>query len=342
MNVKDDVSTNWKLFRQAWEYYVTATELNKKSKELQAGALCSVMGLECVKVMNSLTALAPVDKSDPEKILTALGNHFMPQKHLLFERVEFGFANQTEHETIDQYVVRLRQLSESCEFAGLCESLIRDRLVIGTRDSSTRDRLLRERPVPGLTRCIEALRASELSRKHKEQLKDAVSDPQNTVHAADKQGPGNKKQSRRNRGHESKQSKQEKTNARQCKFCGTNITLTIELNVQRLVRLALNVANKDTLLLSVRKRIEFQVGQPTRYITQVEHQDMQKVVSQHVSQYLTLMSLSLSLNVLELLVVSWANPLSWYLSHFTPSTALSTELNLTRGQHVVLCRIPTS
>ena len=61
VNVKDDVSINWKLFRQAWEYYVTATELNKKSKEVQAGALCSVMGLECVKVMNSLTALAPED-----------------------------------------------------------------------------------------------------------------------------------------------------------------------------------------------------------------------------------------------------------------------------------------
>ena len=107
MNVKDDVSTDWKLLRQAWEYYVTTTELNKKSKEVQAGALCSVMGL-CVKVMNSLTTLSVEDKRDPGKILTALGNHFMPQKHLLFERVKFGFANQIEHETIDQYVVRLR------------------------------------------------------------------------------------------------------------------------------------------------------------------------------------------------------------------------------------------
>ena len=84
MNVKDDVPTNWKMFRQAWEYWVTATELKRKSKDVQAGALCSVMGLECVKVMNSLTTLAPEDKSDPEKILTVLGNHFMPQKHLLF------------------------------------------------------------------------------------------------------------------------------------------------------------------------------------------------------------------------------------------------------------------
>jgi len=48
MIVKDDVSTNWKLFRQSWQYYVTATELNKKSKEVQAGALCSVMGMDCV------------------------------------------------------------------------------------------------------------------------------------------------------------------------------------------------------------------------------------------------------------------------------------------------------
>ena len=79
MNVRDVVSNNWKLFRQSWQYYVTATELNKTSREAQAGAPCSVMGLECVKVMNSLITLTVEDKSDPEKILTALGNHFMPQ-----------------------------------------------------------------------------------------------------------------------------------------------------------------------------------------------------------------------------------------------------------------------
>ena len=158
MNVKDDVSNNWKLFQQAWQYYVTATELSKKSKEVQAGALCSVMWMDRVKVMNSPTTLTVEDKKDSEKILSALGDHFMPQKHLLFERVKFGFANQAEHETIDQYVVRFRQLAESCEFEGLCESLIRDSLVIGTRDSSTRDRLLRERRVPSLTRCTESQR----------------------------------------------------------------------------------------------------------------------------------------------------------------------------------------
>ena len=53
--------------------------------------------------------------------------------------------------------------------AGLKNSLIRDRLVIGTTDASTRDRLLRERPVPDLARCAES-RASELSRAHKREM----------------------------------------------------------------------------------------------------------------------------------------------------------------------------
>lgn len=61
-----------------------------------------------------------------------------------------------------------------------------------------------------------------MSRTHQEQLKDAVSDSQNTIHAAEKQSPRNRKQGRRNCGHESKQSQHEKTSAKQCKFCGTN------------------------------------------------------------------------------------------------------------------------
>ena len=56
----------------------------------------------------------------------------MPKKHLLFERVKFSFASQSENESIDLYILRLGQLAELCEFDNLCESLIRDRLVIGT------------------------------------------------------------------------------------------------------------------------------------------------------------------------------------------------------------------
>ena len=163
-----------------------AKQGNYIPKVVQAGTLCSVMGMDFVKVMNSLTTHTASDNKEPEKILSALSDHLMPKNvTLLFEKVKFGFANQSENESIDQYVERLRQLAELSEFYNLCDSLIRDRLVIGTEDSSTLDLLLRERPVPGLARCIKALQASKLSRIHKEQLQKTVDSPI-TVHTAEK------------------------------------------------------------------------------------------------------------------------------------------------------------
>ena len=51
------MTTNLKMFKEAWCYFLTVTELNKKPKERQAGALCRVMGINCVKVMNSRNTL---------------------------------------------------------------------------------------------------------------------------------------------------------------------------------------------------------------------------------------------------------------------------------------------
>ena len=75
-------------------------------------------------------------------------------------------------ETIDEYAVRLRQIAESCEFGTLKDSLIRDRIVIGTTDEGGRERLLRERPVPNLEKAIESLRTFEISRTHKQVISD--------------------------------------------------------------------------------------------------------------------------------------------------------------------------
>lgn len=173
-----DVAQNWMEFREAWGYYATATGLEAKEKNddgspnaqglrQSAATLCAVMGRETLKVMGSLPAMTAEAKQDPGRILAELSDHYIPQRNVLFERYKFNTAEQQPNESCDVFIVRLRQLSGSCEFGGLCDSLIRDRLVIGTRDSSSRDRLLRERPVPDLQRCSEALRASELSLAHK-------------------------------------------------------------------------------------------------------------------------------------------------------------------------------
>lgn len=181
MSLKGDVVENWREFENAWQYYIIATNLRAKLKkgdgsddpegmEIVAATLCTIMGPECKKVMNSLPTLSDDDKKKPARIIEELQKHFIPQRNVLYERFMFNSASQKSSESIDEYVLRLRQLSESCEFGDLKDSLIRDRIVIGTSDEGGRERLLRERPVPDLDKVIQSLRAAEISRTHKQAI----------------------------------------------------------------------------------------------------------------------------------------------------------------------------
>ena len=186
MSFKGDIVENWKEFETAWADYLVATELDKKLKTADnqpdpagqtvvAATLCSVIGADCKKVLNNLPDLTAADRRNPDRIIEVLRNYFLPQRNVLYERFMFNSTNQKAGEAIDQFVLRLRQLAEPCEFGDLKNSLIRDRIVIGTSDESGRERLLRERPVPDLNTCIEKLRAAEVSRSHREVMAGTAS-----------------------------------------------------------------------------------------------------------------------------------------------------------------------
>ncbi|XP_070535144.1 uncharacterized protein [Ptychodera flava] len=94
---------------------------------------------------------------------------------------------------------------------------------MGTHDSATRDRLLRERPVPNLQRCIEALRANELSKVHKEQLR-STAEVQDTVHVARKQNTHGKANIKGTRPKHARYTdgNTPKSSCNQCRYCGTS------------------------------------------------------------------------------------------------------------------------
>ena len=180
--------------------------------ELVAATLCTVMGADCKKIMNSLPTLSADDKKNPKRIIQELRTHFVPQRNVLYERFMFNSTTQKQNESIDEFVVRLRQSAESCEFENLKDSLIRDRVVIGTTDEAGRERLLRERPVPDLNRVIESLRAAEVSRSHKL----AMSGKPETA-AVDYADKRKKSRHQGHRNHKNKQISQEQTPQRQPK-----------------------------------------------------------------------------------------------------------------------------
>ncbi|XP_048582128.1 uncharacterized protein K02A2.6-like [Nematostella vectensis] len=159
------------------------------------------MGSDLKNIMNSLPGLSTEDKKDPDKIIQELRKHFILQRNVRYERFVFDSVAQKTGETVDEFIVRLRQQAEPCEFGALKDSLIRDRIVIGTSDESGRERLLRERPVPDLARVVVSLRAAEISRSNK-QVISGKPEPEHIHHNRGRnnrakkrgapRGPGNK------------------------------------------------------------------------------------------------------------------------------------------------------
>ena len=83
INCNGDVSTNWKIFREAYEDYLIATGLDKKDKAIQVATLKSLMGTECKKILKRLQ-LSADEMKGPELILGKLEAHVVSgKKHTL-------------------------------------------------------------------------------------------------------------------------------------------------------------------------------------------------------------------------------------------------------------------
>ena len=87
---------------------------------------------------------------------------------------------QQVDESIDSFLSRLRAQAAKCKFVytvgevikDVSDELIRDRIVVGVQDETTRSRLLRE-PKLTLTSAVEMIRAVEVADEYVQRIKDS-------------------------------------------------------------------------------------------------------------------------------------------------------------------------
>ena len=80
----------------------------------------------------------------------------------IYETFLFNKRNQEEGETRDAYVSSLRKLAKTCSFKANEERMLRDRIDLGVRDDTVRQKPLEDRELT-LASCIEVCRAHESS-----------------------------------------------------------------------------------------------------------------------------------------------------------------------------------
>ena len=127
---------------------------------------------------------------------------------------------QREEEQIDSFVTDLRLKSKTCEFGNLKDSLIRDRVVVGIRDSRLKEKLLRD---PGLTleRAVDVCKANEAAQAQMKVLTGSIPEDSSAVHTVKKgrSKKGKSKNADKDR-QEKPKAQQDGQNAFLCKRCG--------------------------------------------------------------------------------------------------------------------------
>lgn len=171
MSFQGNLTENWKKWKQKFDNFLLATEKDGKEDKYKIAILLNLIGDEGVNIFNTFKFEDDEKKESYKDIILEFEKYCEPHKNIVFERFKFFSCNQVEGQSIDSYVTSLKLLASSCEFENQTESLIRDRIVLGLRDSLLQERLLRE-PDVSLKKAIDFVRANETSQKQIKLIKE--------------------------------------------------------------------------------------------------------------------------------------------------------------------------
>ena len=104
------------------------------------------------------------DKAKYKVVVEKFKAHFVKKRNIIFERAKFNQRRQEENEPVDDFVTSLYHLSEHCRYGELRDELIRDKIVVGLRDSTLSVKLQLD-PNLTLEAAITAARQREQVRK---------------------------------------------------------------------------------------------------------------------------------------------------------------------------------
>ncbi|XP_033731751.1 uncharacterized protein K02A2.6-like [Pecten maximus] len=180
LDLKGNICTNWKRFKRVWDNYEVASGLSNKENSMRTATFLTCIGPDALEIFEGFEFADDNESKNLDVVIGKFNTFCIGKTNEIYERYLFNRREQEQSENIDTYVSALRKLAKTCNYGTLEDNLIRDRIVIGVRDNTTRKKLLQESQLT-LTKCIDLCRANE---KTSMQLKDIA---QEDIHYVKKQ-----------------------------------------------------------------------------------------------------------------------------------------------------------
>ena len=130
----------WPRWKRRFEQFSVASGLAAEAAVKQVSTLLYCMGEEAEEVLLS-TRINEAERKVYATVLEKLDSYFKVRKNVIFERARFNRRHQQDGESAEQYIMELFKLVEHCEYGALRDQMVRDRIVVGIKDSSLSEQL---------------------------------------------------------------------------------------------------------------------------------------------------------------------------------------------------------
>ncbi|UYV65139.1 K02A2.6-like [Cordylochernes scorpioides] len=211
-----DFSTpnEWPKWRKRFERYLVVSGMKKKEEADKIDLFMYLMGDRADDIFRTFKFEKEEEATKIDSVLKAFDSYFCVRKNIIYERAKFNSRIQEDREPVDEFITSLYKLADSCEFEGLHEQLIRDRIVVGVRDKALSERMQLDSELT-LEKAMKLVRQQEAVRQQQVDLqRPSTSQKVNQVKFnSKKQSPKQQQQPSR------KKEKSAKTRSR-CTKCG--------------------------------------------------------------------------------------------------------------------------
>lgn len=155
------VAQRWRRWKRAFEYYLLAKGTVEPAR--RKAILLHTAGIDAQDIFETLPEVEG-DDDVFEKAMQALDNYFQPRTNVPYERHIFRQMHQQPTESTDQFVTRLRQQAELCDFGEQQDDNIRDQVIDKCKSAVLRKQLLEKREVT-LAQALDIARAKEVAER---------------------------------------------------------------------------------------------------------------------------------------------------------------------------------
>ena len=128
----------WPRWRRRFEQFRIASGLSTDTAEKQISTLLYCLGEEADSVLTSMN-ITEEERKVYKTVLSKLDAYFKVRRNVIYERARFNRRSQQPGETVEQFIMALYELTDTCNYGELKDEMIRDRIVVSIQHSSLRN-----------------------------------------------------------------------------------------------------------------------------------------------------------------------------------------------------------